>query len=151
MNLDSFKQEILHNIALIKEYKKRLRVLERQAARFGPGFAPSHILVEIDEVRSILEGFDENVEAMRLEYIDLLDAKKRNYRTSIKDMVELIQQRYRTATVQGEEETQEEYRHRVEKYDREKREIDKEIGKLIKAMRELEKDIEELENQAQVG
>lgn len=46
---EDFKDQFKHNHELIKEYNKRLRVLELQAAKFGL-YVPPHIPIEIDEI-----------------------------------------------------------------------------------------------------
>jgi hypothetical protein len=50
MDADEIKEEIAHQRVLQKEYRKRLRVLEQQAAKFGDTYVPPHIQVEIDEL-----------------------------------------------------------------------------------------------------
>jgi CheY-like chemotaxis protein len=49
MDADEIKEEIAHQRALKKEYSKRIRALELQAAKFGL-YTPSYIPVEIDDL-----------------------------------------------------------------------------------------------------
>lgn len=49
MDADEIKEEIAHQRTLQREYRKRLRVLEAQAAKFGI-YVPPHIQIEIDEM-----------------------------------------------------------------------------------------------------
>jgi hypothetical protein len=49
MDADEIKEEIEHQRILQKEYRKRLRVLEQQAAKYGDAYVPPHIQIEIDD------------------------------------------------------------------------------------------------------
>ncbi len=60
MDADEIREEIAHNKALIKEYKKSLRVLELQAAKFGL-HVPPYIQIEIDEIRERVQSFEQSV------------------------------------------------------------------------------------------
>ena len=44
------REEINHNSDLIENYKKRLRILERQVAKFGDLNVPANLLIEIEDV-----------------------------------------------------------------------------------------------------
>ena len=50
MDADEIKEEIAHQRLLQKEYRRRLRVLEQQAAKFGDAHVPPHIQIEIDDI-----------------------------------------------------------------------------------------------------
>jgi hypothetical protein len=43
------EEELDHNLELIKLYRRSLRVLELQAAKFG-SFIPTYIQLQIDEI-----------------------------------------------------------------------------------------------------
>lgn len=51
---DEIKEEIEHKRTLIKDYTRRLRVLERQVAKFGL-HTPSYIQVEIEEINENIQ------------------------------------------------------------------------------------------------
>src|SRR5262245_56321920 len=57
MDADEIKEEIAHQQALIREYKKHLRVLELQSASFGLS-CPPHIITEIDRLKSKIREFE---------------------------------------------------------------------------------------------
>src|SRR6266487_4792495 len=61
MDADELKEEIAHCQALIKDYTKRLRVLERQAAKFGI-HVPPQIQVEIDELAEKIQKLTKTVD-----------------------------------------------------------------------------------------
>jgi hypothetical protein len=61
MNADEIKEEILHQRDLQKEYRKRIRVLEKQAAKFGDAYVPPHIQVEIDELTEKIQACEQTV------------------------------------------------------------------------------------------
>jgi CheY-like chemotaxis protein len=48
MDADELKEEIRHQHELLKEYRKQMRVLQLQAAKFGDAYVPAHIRIEID-------------------------------------------------------------------------------------------------------
>jgi hypothetical protein len=61
MGLEEIEEEIEHQKALIKSYRKRMRVLEQQAAAFGL-HVPPHIQIEIDELAERIEACKKIIE-----------------------------------------------------------------------------------------
>lgn len=64
MDADELKEEIAHQRTLQKEYRKRLRVLEQQAAKFGV-HAPPHIQVEIDDITEKMQEKEHEIAKLR--------------------------------------------------------------------------------------
>ncbi len=60
MDADEIKAEIAHQRILQKEYRKRLRVLEEQAAKFGI-YVPPQIQIEIDELIEKIEACETKI------------------------------------------------------------------------------------------
>lgn len=63
---EEIKEEIEHQKGLIKDYRKRLRVLERQAAVFGLQIPP-YIQIEIDEITQRIETCETKIEGYELQ------------------------------------------------------------------------------------
>jgi len=63
-NPDEIKEEIEHQEALKRGYRKRLRKLEEQAAIFGL-HVPPHIDIEIDELKERIEECDKKIQSHR--------------------------------------------------------------------------------------
>ena len=61
MNNNEIKKEIEHQQTLITDYKKRLRALERQMAKFGIN-VPAHILMEIDEIENKISTYENQLQ-----------------------------------------------------------------------------------------
>jgi CheY-like chemotaxis protein len=59
MDTDELEEEIQHQRILRKEYRKRLRVLQQQAAKFGETYVPPHVQVEIDDLEEKIQGCDQ--------------------------------------------------------------------------------------------
>jgi hypothetical protein len=71
MDADELKEEIEHQKGLIKAYRKRLRILERQAAGFGALYVPTHIQTEIDDLMGKIEACKKKIEYYKQELHDL--------------------------------------------------------------------------------
>jgi hypothetical protein len=61
MDADEIKEEIAHQQALIKEYRKHLRELELQSASFG-AIVPTHIQIERDKYISKINACERSIE-----------------------------------------------------------------------------------------
>src|SRR5262245_39101173 len=69
MNADEIKEEIEHQRILQKEYRKRLRVLEQQAAKFGI-YVPPHLEIEIDDIKEKIRDCEKQIDSLdRLKFI----------------------------------------------------------------------------------
>jgi hypothetical protein len=64
MTADDLNEELQHQRDVQSEYRKRLRVLERQAARFDMGYVPSHILTEKDDINRKLRECRRNIDEL---------------------------------------------------------------------------------------
>jgi hypothetical protein len=60
-SLDTAKKELAYKEALMKEYKKRYRVLELQAAMFGKLYVPAHIQVEINDLSEQIRFLEDDI------------------------------------------------------------------------------------------
>src|SRR5262245_2578988 len=54
MDIEGIRVEIAHHEALTKEFRKRLRILEQQAAKLGI-YSPPHIQIETEELRMSIQ------------------------------------------------------------------------------------------------
>ena len=61
MDADELREEIQHQRELQKTYRKRLRVLEQQAAGFGDLYVPPHIKDEIDELNGKIQDCEHKI------------------------------------------------------------------------------------------
>jgi hypothetical protein len=61
MDANELKEEILHQRELQKEYRKRLRVLEKQAAKFGI-YVPPHVQIEVDELQEKISECEQEID-----------------------------------------------------------------------------------------
>lgn len=65
MDIEEVKEEIIHHKALIKEYKKRLRILELQEAQLGLHVEP-HIQIEIEALAEKIKSSEHKLETAYL-------------------------------------------------------------------------------------
>jgi hypothetical protein len=70
MDAEEIKEEILHQRELQKEFRKRLRVLEKQAAKFGDAYVPPHIQTEIDELNVKIQDCDKKIIELKAKIVE---------------------------------------------------------------------------------
>lgn len=70
-------EEIEHLLELRAEYEKRRRILEKQVARFGSA-CPTHILVELEEVKEHVNHIDRNLDLSGVSMFQDVDVKQLN-------------------------------------------------------------------------
>jgi hypothetical protein len=63
MDAEDRRTEIAHKRSLIEAHTKRQRVLEQQAAQFGP-YVPTHIAIDLDEVKSAIVALQREIAAL---------------------------------------------------------------------------------------
>jgi hypothetical protein len=74
---DDIQEEIEHNQILIKNYRRRQRILEQQFATFG-SYIPPHIIMEIDDVGNAIRQCQK-----KIEWLDNLKKEILNTRLNI--------------------------------------------------------------------
>jgi hypothetical protein len=77
MNAEEIQETMAHHRALANELRKRLRILEQTAAKFGELYVPPHIQSEIDDIKAKLPEYERLVGDNRL----LLQKQKRKEKT----------------------------------------------------------------------
>jgi hypothetical protein len=84
MDTDELKEEILHQRALQKDYRARLRVLERQKAGFGDLHVPAHVQVEIDKLAEKVQDCDKQLQSDKQRLLEYKQLQVTGYNQIIK-------------------------------------------------------------------
>lgn len=61
IDTDAVRQDIAHYQSLIFTIEKNLQLLEKQAAKFGPLYAPSYILLEIEDIKAKIKEHKQHI------------------------------------------------------------------------------------------
>ena len=84
MDTDELREEIQHQRELQKQYRKRLRVLEQQVAKFGI-HVPAYIQIEIDEINEMNQDCEQKIQGHK----DIITA---SLRAEVLDNLKMIDQ-----------------------------------------------------------
>ncbi len=82
MNEQELIDEIQHNRALIKDHTERLRIRERQAAKYGLA-TPPEIQIEITEILDDIRRCEERILSVKSKYLEPTYAKKSIYEKTL--------------------------------------------------------------------
>ena len=138
MDTDELREEILHQRELQKEYRKRLRVLEQQAAKFGI-YVPPHIQIEVDELKEKLEACERNV---KLHKESLVHQKQKHFTDLLKKKQSLARKASENNPIIGKYISDDEKRQKqIETFvaaTLDVREIEEEIAKMQQEISEIE-------------
>jgi len=75
--------EIKQNRELIKTHNRHIKVLEQQAARFGDFHVPSHILLEIDDLKEKIRSHEEQIEKYKNILVTPLKEEQQRYENQL--------------------------------------------------------------------